>query len=77
MMQAAVRSTPPRNTIQPVSPVALSLRETVDYALGAKGGGFRFAFAQRTGAACGLSPHAVVELARREIYCQAMKWGVV
>lgn len=62
-MQAAVQSTSSLNAIQPVPPVTLTLRETVDYALEAKGGGFRFALAQRTGVACGLSLQAVDELA--------------
>jgi geranylgeranyl pyrophosphate synthase len=46
-----------------VPAIALSLRETVDYALEAKGGGFRLRMAQQTGLACGLSVDAVTELA--------------
>ena len=63
MLPAALQSTPSFHAIQPVPAVTLSLRETVEYALGAKGGGFRFALAQQTGLACGLSSRAVDELA--------------
>ena len=63
MLPAALQSTPSLNRIQPVPAVTLSLRETVEYALEAKGGGFRFALAQQTGLSCGLSSRAVSELA--------------
>lgn len=62
-MHVAVRPSSPRFSIEAVAPVSLSLRETIDYALEAKGSGFRLKLAQAAGAANGLSPKVVTELA--------------
>jgi geranylgeranyl diphosphate synthase type II len=63
MMPVAVRPNSPRFTIKAVAPVSLSLRETIDYTLEAKGSGFRLKLAQAAGAANGLSPKVVTDLA--------------
>lgn len=63
IMHAAVCPQKSPVSIQAVDPISLSLRETIDYTLEAKGSGFRLKLAQAAGAANGLSAAVVTELA--------------
>lgn len=49
--------------LRTVEAVTLTLRESIDYALEGKGGGFRLQLAEATGVACGLDPRSSAQLA--------------
>jgi geranylgeranyl diphosphate synthase type II len=54
--------------LRTVDAVSLTLRESIDYALEGKGGGFRLKLAQATGAVCGLDAASIAQLAEAVEY---------
>lgn len=58
----------PAVDFQTLEAVAWTLRDSIEYALEGKGGGFRLNLAQATGAACGLDPRSSERLAEAVEY---------
>jgi len=65
MHSALPLSAVPAQTVRfrTVDAVSLTLRESIDYALEGKGGGFRLKLARAAGAACGLDARSTAQLA--------------